>query len=82
MGQLTKKECLEKELIFKKSLSPTKKRILRKLWPFRRDRNRLICALARRGVSQWLLSRVSGLGPLQIFRIIRQGKQPRKEERR
>lgn len=70
MGQLTKDECLKKEKIFLKSLSNTKKKILQKLNPFRRERNALIQDLARRGVPQILLSRVSGLSPMQIFRIV------------
>jgi hypothetical protein len=70
MNPLTKGDYLEMEKIFLKSLSPTKKRTLRKLNPYRKERNLLIRKLAGRGVPTSLLAKVSGISPIQIYRIL------------
>jgi hypothetical protein len=70
MIQLTRDDYSKMKEIFLKSLSPSKRKRLQKLNPYRRDRNELIRALWGRGVPQCLLSRVSGLSPVQIFRIV------------
>lgn len=67
---LTKNEILKRERIFLRSLSPSIRKTIYKLNPFRKERNREIRALFDRGVSKCLLSRASGLSWIQIFRIV------------
>lgn len=62
----------EMQRLFLRSLSRSEKMTLKKLCPFRLDRNNLIGRLYRRGVPQSLLARVSGISPVQIWRIVKQ----------
>lgn len=68
--QLIKEDYQVKEKIFLRYLSNAQRKTLQKFNPFRTERNALIRCLARRGVTQVLLSKVSGLSPVQIFRIV------------
>jgi hypothetical protein len=69
-GWLTKADYRAMEKILLRSLSNTQKKTLQKLNPFRSERNALIRCLAQRGVPQVLLSKVSRLSWIQIFRIV------------
>lgn len=67
--RLTKEDHRVMEKTLLRSLLNNERKTVQKLNPFRFERNRLIRRLAQRGVSQLLLSRISGLSETQIFRI-------------
>ena len=60
----------EMEKILLGTLSDRERLKIRKNFPYRVDRNRLLQRLWKQGVSQILLSKISGISDAQIFRIV------------
>jgi hypothetical protein len=75
MSGMLKRDYLEMEKIFLNSLSVEQRKGMRKLNPYRTERNSLICKLGKKGVPISLLARTSGLSWIQIFRIVHKGEQ-------
>lgn len=72
-GGLAEKYRRSEKILFH-GLTRRQREILRKENPFRSQRNEAIRALRSRGLSWILLSRVSGLGECQIWRILKDRK--------
>jgi len=71
MGFLTSKDREEIEKNFTSELKENERRVLRKLHPFRFDRNSLLVDFYRRGVSVPLLAKISGLSHPHINRLVK-----------
>jgi len=72
MGGLRKDDYLAMEKIFLNSLSLKQRNTLRKLNPYRAERNSLIRKLILRGVPVSLLARAAGMSWIQIYRIVKE----------
>jgi hypothetical protein len=82
MGQLTKSERLKREKNFLKSLIPSKRQRIQKLYPYRQIRNKLLRDLWNQGVPQVLLAKVSKLSESHLFRILHQKKEARYDHKK
>ena len=80
MSPLRRGDYLKMEELFVESLSKKERKVLQKLWPFKIERNELIRDFSRRGVPGCLLQRVCGLSWVQVFRILKRGRETRNEK--